>query len=103
MRAARIIVGPDSRPILPRHVHLRFDAQRGRTIVLAPEKILWPDEISAEILTRCDGRRTVNEISASLAEDYDAVESEIAADIVEFLQDWSDRLLIDVRAGKKTG
>lgn len=83
-----------SRPLLPPHVHLRFDRLRNRWVVLAPEKVLWPDEISADILGRCGGKATVAEIVAGLAEDYDAPPEEIAPDVLAFLQEWSDRLLV---------
>ena len=98
MRRARLEITPASRPRLPRHVHLRFDDLRGKPIVLAPEKVLWPDEISAAILARCDGSATVSDIAVGFASDYAAPVEEIERDIVAFLQDWCDRLLIDVAA-----
>ena len=103
MRPKRITITPESRPCLPRHVRLRFDELRNAPIVLAPEKVLWPDEISAEILKRCDGRTTVAEIATAFARDYVAPVEEIATDILAFLQDWSDRLLVDVATSDKTG
>ncbi|MDJ0930439.1 pyrroloquinoline-quinone synthase PqqC [Breoghania sp.] len=38
MRRARIMITPASRPYLPDHIQLRFDALYGRSILLAPEK-----------------------------------------------------------------
>ncbi|ADZ68794.1 pyrroloquinoline quinone biosynthesis peptide chaperone PqqD [Polymorphum gilvum] len=90
----RIEVTRDSRPALPRHVRLHFDPLRARWVVLAPEKVLWPDAISADILGRCDGRRTVAEIVDALAQDYAAPKEQIEPDVVAFLQQWSDRLLV---------
>ncbi|PTW63290.1 pyrroloquinoline quinone biosynthesis protein D [Breoghania corrubedonensis] len=96
MRPERITITPQCRPCLPRHVRLRFDDLRGTPIVLAPEKVLWPDEISAAILRLCDGTSSVAEIAAELARTYAAPVEEIETDILAFLQDWSDRLLINV-------
>jgi len=90
----RVEITAASRPLLPPHVHLRFNELRSKWVVLAPEKVLWPDEISADILGRCTGRATVSEIVAGLAEDYDATPEDIAPDVFAFLQEWSDRLLV---------
>ncbi|MEM5583674.1 pyrroloquinoline quinone biosynthesis peptide chaperone PqqD [Roseibium sp. AS2] len=86
-----------SRPALPSHVHLRYDGLRARWVVLAPEKVLWPDEISADILSRCTGDATVSEIAESLARVYNAPAADIAPDVIAFLQEWSDRLLVRCR------
>jgi len=91
---SRVEITQASRPVLPPHVHLRFDRLRDKWVVLAPEKVLWPDEIGADILNRCTGRDTVSQIIGGLAEDYDASAEEIAPDVLAFLQEWSDRLLI---------
>lgn len=90
----RMEITRTSRPLLPSHVHLRFDELRQKWVVLAPEKVLWPDEISADILRRCTGRDTVTDIVRGLAADYDASTEEIAPDVLTFLQEWSDRLLL---------
>lgn len=100
MRPVRLTVTPHCRPVLPPHVRLRFDRLRDKVIVLAPEKVLWPDEISAAILKRCDGRSRVEEIAEDFARDYAAPKAEIEADILAFLQDWCDRLLIGI-AGER--
>ncbi len=64
--------------------------------MLSPEKVFWPNEISLDILRRCDGRSTVGAIVAGLAADYDAEEEAVAADVVAFLQEWSDKLLVSL-------
>ena len=94
----RHILTEASVPELPRHVRLQFDALRDKWVVLAPEKVLWPDEISVEILKRCDGRSPVGGIVDSLAAAYDAGRGEVAADVIEFLQGWSDQRLLQLKA-----
>ena len=59
-----------SRPVLPRHTRLRFDATRERWVLLAPERVLAPDEIAVEVLQLCDGNRNVDGIVDQLAEKY---------------------------------
>ena len=91
---ARAIVSPQSKPSLPRHVRIQYDPVRQADAVLAPEKVFWPNEISLDILRRCDGKTTVAEIVAQLAAEYDAPEADVAADVKTFLQEWSDRFLV---------
>ena len=66
-------------------------SQRGRWVILAPERVLLPDEIAVEILQRCDGAATVAEIAAALAQDFSAPEEEIRADVIAVLQDLADK------------
>ncbi len=91
MTAVRAIVEDGSLPRLPRHVKLRFDQRRNRWIVLAPERVLMPDEIAIEILKRCDGATSVSAIVEALAEVYEASTAEIAEDVAEMLQDLADK------------
>ncbi|MDW6026443.1 pyrroloquinoline quinone biosynthesis peptide chaperone PqqD [Mesorhizobium sp. BAC0120] len=90
----RAIVSPRSVPSLPRHVRIQFDPVRQAFAVLSPEKVFWPNEISLDILRRCDGRANVGQIIADLAAEYAAEEAEVAADVTAFLQEWSDKLLV---------
>ena len=91
MTATRAIVEDGSLPRLPRHVKLRFDPARDRWIVLAPERVLMPDEIALEILKRCDGATRVSAIVESLAESFEASAEEIGEDVAELLQDLADK------------
>lgn len=91
---ARTTVSLQSVPSLPRHVHIRYDPLRQAFAVLSPERVFWPNDISLDILSRCDGRNDVKQIIASLAAEYDATEADVADDVITFLQEWSDRLLV---------
>lgn len=95
--AIRALVTAESVPEMPRYVRLHFDKVRERHVVLAPEKIYWPDEISVEIINLCDGKRSVAEIAKVLAADYTAPEDIILKDVMEFIQEWSDSLLMKIR------
>lgn len=90
----RAVVTRRSRPVLPRHVRLQFDPVRQAWAVLSPERIFWPNEIGLDILRRCDGQTSVRAIVQSLAAEYDGEEEEVAEDVLAFLQEWSDNLLV---------
>jgi pyrroloquinoline quinone biosynthesis protein D len=101
MAAARprhLSVSEDSRPILPRHAKLRFDETRQRWVVLAPERVLAPDDIAVEILQLCDGVRSVAQIIDELAAKYIAPRELIGADVTTMMQDLADKgFLIEAR------
>lgn len=90
----RAVVSPRSTPSLPKHVRIQYDAVRQAFAVLSPEKIFWPNDVSLDILRRCDGRSTVGDIIAGLAADYEAEQEAVATDVIAFLQEWSDKLLV---------
>ncbi|MBZ9966372.1 pyrroloquinoline quinone biosynthesis peptide chaperone PqqD [Mesorhizobium sp. B292B1B] len=94
MLRERALVSLRSVPFLPKHVRIQYDSVRQAFAVLSPERIFWPNDISLDILRRCDGRSTVGEIIAGLATDYEAEEEAVAADVIAFLQEWSDKLLV---------
>lgn len=76
----------ESRPALQPRVKFRHDAVRGLWVILAPERILTPNETAADVLRLCNGERTVAEIAAELAATYDADPGTIGADIIPVLQ-----------------
>ena len=88
---ARLIVGAETRPHLPAYLKLRHDAGRGRWVLLAPERILTPDETAVAVLKLCDGKRTVEEITEALAKDYAAPADVIRKDVLELLQGLADK------------
>jgi pyrroloquinoline quinone biosynthesis protein D len=92
MAAARnISVSETSRPRLPRHAKLKFDETRQRWVILAPERVLAPDEIAVEVLQLCDGVRSVEQMIDQLAEKYAADRNAIATDVIAMLQDLADK------------
>jgi pyrroloquinoline quinone biosynthesis protein D len=92
MAASRnISVSEASRPVLPRHARLKFDETRQRWVILAPERVLAPDEIAVEILQLCDGARNVAQMIDELAAKYTAERAAIGADVIAMLQDLADK------------
>ena len=88
---SRLIVDGATKPQMPPYLKLRHDAGRGRWILLAPERILTPDQTAVTVLQLCDGKRTVEEIAAKLAEEYSAPVEVIATDVVDLLQGLADK------------
>ncbi|MGR4893105.1 pyrroloquinoline quinone biosynthesis peptide chaperone PqqD [Sphingopyxis sp. LARHCG72] len=78
-------------PTFRRGVTLRFDTVRGMWLLLAPEKLFMPDEIAVEILKLIDGSRSIDAITADLANRFEAPAGEIAADVIATLGDLSAR------------
>lgn len=86
-----ISVSETSRPKLPRHVRLKFDETRQVWVILAPERVLAPDEIAVEVLQLCDGVRNVAAMVDQLAVKYAAPREAIATDVIAMLQDLADK------------
>jgi pyrroloquinoline quinone biosynthesis protein D len=92
MAASRNIrVSEASRPILPRHAKLKYDETRQVWVILAPERVLAPDEIAVEVLRLCDGVRSVAQMVDELAAKYTADRADISTDVVAMLQDLADK------------
>jgi len=60
-------------------------------VILAPERVLAPDEIAVEILQLCDGARSVAQMIDELAAKYTAERDAIGADVIAMLQDLADK------------
>jgi pyrroloquinoline quinone biosynthesis protein D len=90
-RSRNIRVSEASRPVLPRHAKLKFDETRQVWVILAPERVLAPDEIAVEVLRLCDGVRSVAEMVDELAAKYTADRADISTDVVAMLQDLADK------------
>ncbi len=89
-RSRKLSVTEASRPVLPRHARLQFDKTRERWVILAPERVLVPDEIAVEVLHLCDGRSVAKAVD-HLAAKYAASREDIAADVIAMLQDLADK------------
>jgi pyrroloquinoline quinone biosynthesis protein D len=90
-RSRNIQVSEPSRPVLPRHAKLKFDETRQVWVILAPERVLAPDEIAVEVLQLCDGLRTVGDMADMLAAKYAAERGAILTDVIAMLQDLADK------------
>ena len=89
--SARVEIASTSVPRLPRHIKLRFDEARQKWVLLAPERVMMPDDIALDILQRCDGISSVAAIAGALAAKYEAAQVELEKDVIELLQDLADK------------
>jgi len=76
------------------HVRFRFDERRKAWIVLAPERLLLPDEQAVAILRLIDGKRDVDAIIDELAGQFDVQRETIADDTLPMLQDLVDKKVL---------
>ena len=88
----RLIVSKETVLGLAPHIVFRFDEPRQRWVILAPERLLLPDEQAVEILKLVDGKSGVGAIVDVLAGRYTAAPRElIARDVTAMLQDLADK------------
>jgi pyrroloquinoline quinone biosynthesis protein D len=76
------------------HAKFRFDEVRQAWVVLAPERLLLPDQQAVEILRLVDGERTVDGVIDELARRYEALRDVIAGDVIKMLQDLVDKRVL---------
>jgi pyrroloquinoline quinone biosynthesis protein D len=85
-----VVIDETSIPRLADHVTMRFDEHRERWVILAPERVLILDEVSVEILKRCDGK-SVAQVIDDLAAAFEAPRADIARDVMAMLQGLADK------------
>ncbi len=76
------------------HAKFRFDEVRQAWVVLAPERLLLPDEQAVAVLKLVDGARDADAIIAALSQQYEAPREAIAADVLPMLQDLVDKKIL---------
>jgi coenzyme PQQ biosynthesis protein PqqD len=84
-------IGEASVPRLAAGVKLRHDAARDRWTLLAPERVIVPDEIALEILRRVDGKASVGAICDDLAAKFSAPREVIATDVIALLASLAEK------------
>lgn len=85
---------------LPRFVRMRYDPVRGRQVLLAPERVLFPCPTSVNILERLEkyGRQCrFGVLVDELAQDFEAPREIIAADVEKMLQGLIDQRFLEAR------
>ena len=80
-----------SRPKLWKFARVQFDDARQRSVLQYPEGAVLLNDTAAEILSLCDGARTLAEIAAELKERYGA---EVFDDVQTYLTQLADRELV---------
>jgi pyrroloquinoline quinone biosynthesis protein D len=79
------------KPVLWRLARVDFDPVRNRRVLLYPEGAMLLNDTGAEILSLCDGQRTIEDIAATLGAKYGA---DVTADVTTYLTALADRELV---------
>ena len=77
------MITPDARPRMAAMFRMQFEPAQDSWVLLYPEGMVRLNTPAAEILQRCDGRRTVDEIVAELEAAFE--QTALRDDVVVFL------------------
>lgn len=91
-----IAISAESKPHLPRGMHLKHDATRGEWLLMAPERVLKLNPVAVEILKRCDGKATLEEIIGQLAAAFAAERELIETDVRALLAELVAKRMVDL-------
>ncbi len=72
---------------LPPWVRLHFDPVRGRHVLLAPERVLFPCPIAVTVLERLGEGRRFGDLVEALAAAFDAPREVVARDVRAMMED----------------
>ena len=96
MTEAAPTISPDAKPRLPRGVRLTHNEAQGGWVLLAPGRVFKADAIAYEILKRCTGEATLDQIVDDLARTYSAPRERILADVSALLRSLADKRLLEL-------
>jgi pyrroloquinoline quinone biosynthesis protein D len=85
---------PPERPRLASGVRLHFDKTRSAWVLLGPERVVEAEGPASEILRRCDGSRTVDQIVDELAALYTADRAVIEGDVNDMLAELAAKRML---------
>ena len=89
-------ISAESKPHVPRGMHLKHDATRGEWLLMAPERVLKLNAVAVEILKRCDGKATLGEIIDQLAAAFAADRERIETDVRALLAELTAKRMVDL-------
>ena len=81
-------------PALATGVRMQTDATTGEPILLFPEGVMHLNSTAQEVVSRCDGKTSVEAIIAALAEEYDESADTLRGDVLECLGELQQRKLV---------
>jgi pyrroloquinoline quinone biosynthesis protein D len=89
-------IAPNARPRLCRGVRLVHNEAHGGWVVLAPERVFKADAIAADIIKRCTGEATFEQIINDLVTAYSAPREKIVWDISILLSNLREKKLVEL-------
>ena len=90
------MITPDAKPKLPRGVRLTHNEAQGGWVLLAPERVFKAEGPAHEIIKRCTGEATLNEIVDDLAKAFNAPRERIMSDVSAMLTALVEKKLLEV-------
>ena len=90
-------IAPSAKPRLPRGVRLVHNEAQGGWVLLAPERVFKADAIAHEILKRCTGEATLEQIVDDLAKTFAGAPRErIHDDVAKLIGGLADKKLLEL-------
>jgi pyrroloquinoline quinone biosynthesis protein D len=87
-------IDAQSRPALSPRARLQSDPIDGEPVLLYPEGLLKLNTTAHEVVARCDGKTTVENIIKSLGEEYELDPDTLRADVFDCLLQLQQRQLV---------
>jgi pyrroloquinoline quinone biosynthesis protein D len=88
-------IAPNAKPAVGRGLRLQWEPAQGAHVLLYPEGMIKLNGSAGEIMKRCDGVRTVSEITADLERAFDT--SNLGADVEAFIRLALERKWLEIR------
>lgn len=88
------MIGPESRLRRRDRVLTQRAADQWVLLNLDDGQYYALDEVSGRVWDLCDGSRSVDDVVATLAAEYDAPRGTIESDVMDFLQEMADESLV---------
>ncbi|HEX2642672.1 MAG TPA: pyrroloquinoline quinone biosynthesis peptide chaperone PqqD [Thermoanaerobaculia bacterium] len=88
------MIGPESRLRRRDRVLTQRAADEWVLLNLDDGQYFALDEVSGRVWDLCDGSRSVADVVAALAAEYDAPRGTIESDVMDFLQEMADESLV---------
>lgn len=83
-------------PKLSRKARVKYDRHSGRHMIIYPERGLELNEAAAAIAGRCDGSRSIQQITDELTQEHEgAPRDAIEKDVIDFIVTLRDRGLLE--------
>ncbi|HZF26547.1 MAG TPA: pyrroloquinoline quinone biosynthesis peptide chaperone PqqD [Steroidobacteraceae bacterium] len=89
-------IGATAKPSLGRGFRLQWEAAQNSHVLLYPEGMVKLNASAGEIMKRCDGERTVAEITTDLEQAFGA--PDLSADVTAFLSFALEHKWLELRA-----
>jgi coenzyme PQQ biosynthesis protein PqqD len=90
------MIAADAKPRLPRGVRLTHNEAQGGWVLLAPERVFKAEGPAHEVIKRCTGEATVNDIVDDLAKTFNAPRERIMTDVSAMLAGLVEKRLMEI-------